>query len=51
MLRGKISMREVDKHMADLQAKHSSSFVEWVPSNVKTACCNVPPKGISVAGK
>ena len=43
-------MREVDKHMADLQTKHSSSFVEWVPSNVKTACCNVPPKGLNVAG-
>ena len=43
-------MKEVDERMLELQTKNSSSFVEWIPSNVKTAVCNVPPKGENMAG-
>ena len=50
MLRGKVSMKEVDERMLELLTKNSSSFVEWIPSNVKTAVCNVPPKGENMAG-
>ena len=27
----------------------SSHFVEWIPNNVKTAVCNVPPKNLKMA--
>ena len=28
----------------------SSYFVEWVPNNVKTAVCDIPPRGLKMAG-
>ena len=24
-------------------------FVEWIPNNVKTAVCDIPPRGLSMA--
>ncbi|KAJ1992426.1 Tubulin beta chain (Beta tubulin) [Dimargaris cristalligena] len=41
--RGKISQREVEDQMNQIQRKNSSQFVEWIPSNVKTAMCDIPP--------
>ena len=26
-----------------------SYFVEWIPNNVKTAVCDIPPRGLSMA--
>ncbi|GAA5907526.1 hypothetical protein JCM5296_004106 [Sporobolomyces johnsonii] len=42
--RGKVSMREVDDNMLNVQNKNSQYFVEWIPSNVQTAHCDIPPK-------
>ena len=28
----------------------SSYFVEWVPNNVKTAVCDIPPRGLKMSG-
>lgn len=44
IFRGKVSMKEVDENMLNVQNKNSNLFVEWIPSNVKTAVCDVPPK-------
>jgi tubulin beta len=30
--------------MLNIQNKNSSYFVEWIPSNVKTAVCDIPPR-------
>ena len=30
--------------MLDMQTKNSAFFVEWIPNNVKTAVCNIPPQ-------
>merc|ERR1711990_607266 len=46
MFRGQMSMKEVDEQM---QNKNSSYFVEWIPNNVKTAVCDIPPKGLKMA--
>ncbi|KAJ3115607.1 hypothetical protein HDU96_000364 [Phlyctochytrium bullatum] len=35
--RGKLSMKEVEHHMVQVQNKNSSHFVEWIPNNAKTA--------------
>ncbi len=35
--RGKVSMREVDDQMQNIQTKNSAHFVEWIPNNVQTA--------------
>merc|ERR1739838_1228544 len=50
IFRGKVSMKEVDQTMLDTQNKNSSYFVEWIPNNVKTAVCNIPPRGLKMAG-
>ncbi|KAK4337370.1 hypothetical protein RND71_043327 [Anisodus tanguticus] len=48
--RGEISMKEVDDQILSMQNKHSAKFVNWIPNNVKTAVCNVPPKGLKISG-
>ena len=30
--------------MLNIQNKNSSYFVEWIPNNVKTAVCDIPPR-------
>merc|ERR1712059_29869 len=39
-----------DQQMLDMQTKNSSYFVEWIPNNVKTAVCNIPPQGLTMSG-
>merc|ERR1712045_221421 len=47
--RGRMSMKEVDEQILNIQNKNSSYFVEWVPNNVKTAVCDIPPRGLKMA--
>ncbi|GAA5941197.1 hypothetical protein JCM10213_007451 [Rhodosporidiobolus nylandii] len=47
--RGKVSMREVEDQMLSVQQKNQDHFVEWIPSNVQTAQCDVPPKESKLA--
>lgn len=47
--RGKISMKEVDDQMLSIHTKNSGYFVEWIPNNVQTALCSVPPKGLKMS--
>jgi tubulin beta len=35
MFRGRMSMKEVDEQMLNVQNKNSSYFVEWIHNNVK----------------
>ena len=35
--------------MMNIQNKNSSYFVEWIPNNVKTAVCDIPPKGLKMS--
>lgn len=43
-------MKEVEDEMISIQNKNSSYFVDWIPNNVKTAVCDIPPQGLSLAG-
>lgn len=49
VFRGKISMKDVDEQMSMIQSKNSSLFVEWIPSNVKTAVCDIAPTGLEMS--
>ena len=49
VFRGRMSMKEVDEQMLSMQNKNSQYFVEWIPNNVKTAVCDIPPRGLSMA--
>lgn len=42
-------MKEVDEQMLAVQNKNSSYFVEWIPNNVKTAVCDIPPVGLKMS--
>lgn len=35
--------------MFNVQDKNSSYFVEWIPNNVKTAVCDIPPRGLKMS--
>ncbi|URD87579.1 hypothetical protein MUK42_26684 [Musa troglodytarum] len=49
MFRGKMSTKEVDEQMLNVQNKNSSYFVEWIPNNVKSSVCDIPPRGVKMA--
>jgi len=47
--RGKIPTKEVEDQMMSIKSKNSSSFVEWIPNNIKTSVCDIPPQGLKMA--
>merc|ERR1712005_54030 len=49
MFRGRMSTKEVDEQMLNVQNKNSSYFVEWIPNNIKSAVCDIPPKGLKMS--
>ena len=49
IFRGQMSMQEVDEQMLSVQNKNSSHFVEWIHNNMKTAVCDIPPKGLKMS--
>jgi tubulin beta len=49
MFRGKIPTKEVDDQMLNIKNKNSSYFVEWIPHNIKSSVCDIPPKGLKMA--
>lgn len=42
--RGKVSVKEVEDQMRAVQERNAGYFVEWIPNNVQTAICSIPPK-------
>ncbi|CAG8479782.1 4949_t:CDS:2 [Diversispora eburnea] len=50
IFRGRLSTKEVEQQMHMIQTKMSAYFVEWIPSSVKTAVCDIPPIGLTMSG-
>ena len=44
-----MSTKEVDEQMLNVQNKNSSYFVEWIPNNIKSSICDIPPRGLKMA--
>lgn len=44
-----ISTKDVDEQMLNVQQKNSDQFVEWIPNNVKTAVCDIAPRGLKMS--
>ena len=42
-------MKDVDEQIYRIQDRNSSHFVEWIPNNVKTAVCDISPRGLKTA--
>ncbi|KAJ1158388.1 hypothetical protein NDU88_011078 [Pleurodeles waltl] len=49
VFRGRMSMKEVEEQVLNIQTKNSSYFVDWIPNNVKVAVCDIPPRGLKMA--
>uniref|UniRef100_A0A0G4EYT4 Tubulin beta chain n=1 Tax=Chromera velia CCMP2878 TaxID=1169474 RepID=A0A0G4EYT4_9ALVE len=49
IFRGRISTKEVEEMMLNTKNHNSSYFVEWIPDNIKTNVCDIPPKGLKMA--
>jgi tubulin beta len=49
IFRGELSSSEIDTAVADLQDKHDSQFVEWIPNNVKTSVVDIGPTTSAVS--
>merc|ERR1712139_397065 len=49
LFRGRMSTKEVDEQMLNVQNKNSSYFIEWIPNNMKCSVCDIPPKGLKMA--
>ena len=49
IFRGRMSVREVDDQILQVQNKNSSYFVEWIPNNVKSSVCDIAPRGLPMA--
>ncbi|XP_068629210.1 tubulin beta chain-like [Battus philenor] len=49
IFRGRMSMKEVDEQMLNIQTRNKDFFVGWIPSNVKTAVCDIPPRGLKMS--
>uniref|UniRef100_A0A1D5QZ85 Tubulin beta chain n=1 Tax=Macaca mulatta TaxID=9544 RepID=A0A1D5QZ85_MACMU len=48
IFRGRMPMREGDEQMFNIQ-NNSSYFADWLPHNVKTAVCDIPPRGLKMS--
>lgn len=49
MFRGKLSAKQVDDEMLSMSNKNSTSFVEWIPNNIKASICDVAPTGLEMS--
>jgi len=49
MFRGKVSTKDVDDQMLLIQNRNSAHFVEWIPNNIKSSVCDIPPKGHKIS--
>ncbi|MEL7039718.1 MAG: tubulin beta chain [Cyanobacteria bacterium J06592_8] len=47
--RGRMSMKEVDEQMLNVQNKNSDYFQTSIPNNVKTHVCDIPPRGLKMS--
>merc|ERR1711907_347678 len=49
LFRVRMSSKEVDEQMLNVQNKNSSYFIEWIPNSMKCGICDIPPKGLKMA--
>lgn len=49
IFRGHLSMNDVEEQMLSMHDKHSANFVEWIPHNLQTAVCDIPPLGLKLS--
>jgi tubulin beta len=49
LFRGNISTKSIDDQMLNVQAKNQQYFVEWIPNNIKSSVCDIPPAHLKMS--
>jgi len=49
MFRGAVPAHEVDAQMLAIQQREAHQFVEWIPNNIKSSICDIPPIGTKLS--
>jgi len=49
LFRGKVSPNDVEEQMLKIHQKNSAYFVPWIPNNIKSSVCDVPPTGLEMS--
>jgi tubulin beta len=49
MFRGRIPTKQIDEQMLHIQSKQAGYFVEWIPNNIKSSVCDIPPDGLKMS--
>lgn len=49
IFRGLLSPKEIDTLMINVRNRNLSYFVDWIPNNIKTAICDIPPRGLKMS--
>jgi len=49
LFRGHMSTKDVEEQIFNIQSKNSLYFVEWIPNNIKSSVCDIPPKGFKMS--
>lgn len=47
--RGRLSTKEVEEQILSIHNKNSAYFIEWIPNNIQSALCDIPPKGLKMS--
>lgn len=47
IFRGPFATRDIEETMVRMQDAKDIKFATWIPNNIKTAICNVPPAGMT----
>jgi len=49
LFRGRVPTNDVDEQMLKVHQKNQALFVPWIPNNIKTSVCDIPPIGLSIS--
>jgi len=49
LFRGRVSTNDVDEQMLKVHDKQQSYFIPWIPNNIKSSVCDIPPIGLSLS--
>ncbi|KAK9504299.1 hypothetical protein O3M35_010664 [Rhynocoris fuscipes] len=46
IFRGRVSTRQIEEQLSNVKNKNSPYFVEWIPNNIKSDICDIPPRNM-----
>jgi len=49
MFRGKVPTQEIDDQILNIKNKNTNYFVEWIPHNIKSSVCDIPPRDLKMS--